>query len=466
MALLPSRGERKLGIPLWRRISPPRFLAASFLAMILFGMFGLRLVPWFYTNGQPLGWIDALFTATSAVCVTGLIVADTATRFTGPGQAFILLLIQLGGLGIITITTLIILTLGGRPSLRTESVVPSTAARLPEVNMLRLVRDVVGFTVAFEAIGAAVLFFAFLPRLGAASAAWQAVFHAVSAFCNAGFSTFSDSLEGWAGSGWVLWPIMVLIVLGGIGFLTLEEVATRIRMRSRDRSFPLSLHSRIVLYATGSLLVGGAVLYAFFEWHGVLADMPALSRIQNALFMSVTARTAGFETVPYSHATDPTNFLTILLMSIGGSPGSAAGGLKTTTFFVIGLLAWCRIRGRTSVSAWSRTVPEETVQRAVGLFVMAFGFVTLAILLYTAIEVRVGETDPFLWMMFEAASAFNTVGLSLGATGNLEPASRLLTIVLMFAGRVGPLSFAAALAMKAKAATRQIHFAREDVLIG
>jgi trk system potassium uptake protein TrkH len=194
--------------------------------------------------------------------------------------------------------------------------------------------------------------------------------------------------------------------------------------------------------------------------------MSMLARVQNALFMSITARTAGFNTVPYAEAAHATNFFTILLMSIGGSPGSTAGGLKTTTFFVIGLLAWSRMRGRVAVSAWSRTVPDETVQRAVGLFAVAFGAVTVGILLYTLLEPSEGASDSFLSLMFEAVSAFNTVGLSLGVTDGLEPVSRVLTTVLMFVGRIGPLYFTALLAMKVDASSSRYHFAHEDVLIG
>jgi trk system potassium uptake protein TrkH len=454
------------GIPVWRRLSPPQLFASSFLVLIVFGTLGLRSVSAFYVDGQPLGWIDALFTATSAVCVTGLIVVDTATHFTWLGQVFILSLIQVGGLGMITITSLITLSLGRRLSLRTESVVPLMPDSAPEVNTGRLIRDIVLFTISLEALGAIVLFVAFVPHFDVGIAAWHAVFQAVSAFCNAGFSTFSDSLEGWSEHGLVLWPIMALIVLGGIGFLTLEELDTRRRARGTERRFRLSLHSRVVLFTTAVLLVGGWLVYAVLEWSGVLGEMSLLARIENALFMSVTARTAGFNSVSYADAADPTNFFTILLMSIGGSPGSAAGGLKTTTFFVLGLLAWSRFRGRTAVSAWSRTVPEETVQRAVGLCVVAFGTVTVGILLYTVLEANGGGRNPFLWLMFEAVSAFNTVGLSLGETGGLEPTSRLLTTVLMFVGRVGPLSFAAALALRASAPSRRYHFAHEDVSIG
>ncbi len=464
---IPGGGLRSRGgFPLWQRLSPPQLFAGSFAGLILVGTLGLALVPAFYADGEPLGWVDALFTATSAVCVTGLIVVDTATHFTRLGQGFLLLLIQLGGLGMITITTLIILNLGRRISLRTEAVVPHLPSSVPKVDARGLTRDIVLFTLLFEGVGAALLFVAFLPHFPVADALWHAIFQAVSAFCNAGFSSFSDSLEGWTGSSLVLWPVMGLIILGGIGFLTLEELNQLRRARGTEARFRLSLHARIVLVSTAVLLVGGAAGYLFLEAGGVLEGMSVWGKVENALFMSVTARTAGFNTVDYAAAADSSNFLTILLMSIGGSPGSTAGGLKTTTFFVIGLLAWSRFRGRTTVSAWSRTIPDETVQRAVGLFVVAFGTVTAAIFALTILETNGGVVDPFLWIMFEGVSAFNTVGLSLGTTGELEPLSRVLVTLLMFVGRIGPLSFAALLALRAGRPRSRYAFAREDVSIG
>jgi trk system potassium uptake protein TrkH len=211
------------------------------------------------------------------------------------------------------------------------------------------------------------------------------------------------------------------------------------------------------------------VLFTFFEWRSTMAGMPLGARLLNGLFMSVTARTAGFNTVDYGAAHEASAFLTIILMSIGGSPGSTAGGLKTTTVAVIGLLALTRLRGRTSTSAWHRTLPEETVHRAVGLFVIAFGTVTAAIFLYTVTELGAAPAGTtrgiFLTYMFEAVSAFNTVGLSMGVTDSLSGPGRLLTVLLMYMGRVGPLSFAAAIALRQRTADR-FRYAYQDVIIG
>ena len=424
------------------------------------------LLPGLYV-GEPLSFTDALFTATSAVCVTGLIVVDTATYFTRAGQAYVLLLIQLGGIGILTFATLVILALGRRISLRHEAATATQAEVAPEVDVRQLVRSIVRFTFAFEAVGAAVLFVAWLPTFGS-GAAWHAVFHAVSAFCNAGFSTFSDSLMGFQDAPAILACVMILVFLGGIGFVTLEELNLWWKERRTGARFQLSLHSRLALTATVVVAMGGWAAFAALEWTHTLTQMPGWQRWLNALFMSITARTAGFNTIDYSVAADSTNFLTILLMSIGGSPGSMAGGLKATTVAVIGVLAWSRLRGRTMTSVWGRTIPNETVQRAVGLFVVAFGMVTGSILLYAVIQIEPSTaSDPshFLRYMFEAVSAFNTVGLSMGATGELETPAKLLTVFLMYVGRVGPLSFAAGIALQ-RGSKEHFRYAYEDVVIG
>jgi trk system potassium uptake protein TrkH len=453
---------------LWRQITPPQLFVASFLALIALGAIGLRTLPGIYT-GEPLGWSDAIFTSASAVCVTGLIVVDTATYFTITGQAFLLLLIQLGGLGMITFSTLIILALGRRLSLRHEQLVSPGAEVAPHVRARSLTRTVVRFTLLIEAAGAAVLYLASAPRLGWKAAAWPAVFHSVSAFCNAGFSVFSDSLIGFQRSPVVLVVIMVLIIAGGLGFLTIEEAHLWRRARRSGPRFRLSLHSRLALGTSAVLIVAGWMLFAIFEWHVTLADLPLPHRLINSLFLSVTPRTAGFNSIDYASATDSTNFLTILFMFVGGSPGSTAGGVKTTTIALLVLLAWSRFRGRETVNVWGRTIPEETMQRAVGLALTAFALLTVCIFLYTYTEhtgIAEGHAR-FLTIMFEAASAINTVGLSMGATPTLSDAGKWITIFLMFVGRVGPLTFAAALALAAHRQRRdRFRYAHEDVVVG
>lgn len=455
------RGRR---LWLWQKLTPAQLFISSFALLIVFGTLGLKFLPGLY-NGQELGWQDALFTSTSAVCVTGLIVVDTATHFTPAGQAFLLLLIQLGGLGMLAFASLIIMMLGRRLSLRAETIAASGRAAAPHIDARRLAFDVVRFTITLEAIGAVALYALWVPRLGWTGAAWPAVFHSVSAFCNAGFSTFSDSLIGFRESPASLSVIMILVITGGIGFLTLDEVYLRYFVNKRVGIFRLSVHSKLVLLTTCVLLVAGAVLFAIFEWEGSLQDMALRDKVSNAIFMSVTSRTAGFNTIDYSQATDITNFLTILLMTVGGSPGSTAGGMKTTTIALLCLLAWSRLKGFETTVFGSRSIPDETIQRAVGLFVIGAGALTIGVFtLATTEQFRTAE-GRFLVRMFEATSAFNTTGLSMGLTPYLSAAGRWTTILLMFFGRVGPLTLAAALIVR-RPSKSNFRYAYEDVVVG
>jgi trk system potassium uptake protein len=450
---------------MWRQISPAQLFVGSFAMLVMAGTLALKLIPGLYT-GEPLGWLDALFTSTSAVCVTGLIVEDTATFFTPRGQVLLLVLIQLGGLGIISFTSLIIVALGRRMSLRHEALAGSTAEVAPHVGRHNLVRAVVKFTLAIEAVGAAVLFLLWWPSMPWREAAWHGVFHSISAFCNAGFSTFSDSLMGFQRSPLTLTVIMALIIVGGLGFLTLEEMNLHRKARKMQKAFRMSIHSRLVLVVTAVLIIAGWILFTGFEWRYTLRELPWWGKLFNGLFMSITSRTAGFNTIDYAGTTASTSFLTILLMTVGGSPGSMAGGLKTTTIALIGLLAWSRLRGRTVTSLAGRSIPEETIQRAVGLFVITFGLVTASIFVLTTTERWGDSTQAFIYYMFEAVSAFNTVGLSMGATPQLTDGGKWMTILLMFFGRVGPLTLAAALARPRKQQAGEFRYAFEDVVVG
>lgn len=449
-------------------LTAPQLFVLSFVGLIAVGTVGFRVLPGIYAPGQaPLGWLDALFTTTSAVCVTGLAVADTGTHFSVWGQAWLLLLIQLGGLGIIAITSVVALSLGRRLSLRTEALTLTALDAVPHLDQRRLVRDVVVFTLGIEAIGAVGLWIAFLPHEGGAGAIWPAVFHSVSAFCNAGFSTYSTSLTGFQHDPAVLGLIGALIVFGGLGFLTMEEIAHWLRRR-RTQRFRLSLHSRLALLMTALLLVGGTLVAAAAEWNGVLGEMSTVDRWTNAAFFSITARTAGFNSIDYAAVTATSAFVTILLMFIGGSPGSTAGGAKTTTVALVGLLAWHRFKGRASTGAFGRSVPDETVDRAVGTAALGFAVVTLGILALTVTEGYRGTPTPqatFLPLMFEGVSALGTVGLSMNLTPLLSAPSKGLLIALMFLGRIGPLTLAAAVA-RARRRADVVRYAHEDVLVG
>ena len=459
--------RRRTWRSIWAGLSPSRLLVLSFAALVVVGTLGFRFLPGLAVDG-PLPWVDALFMATSAVCVTGLAVVDPATELTVAGQLWILLLVQLGGLGLLTFTSGILLTIGRRLSLRHESLLHGDGVE-PQVDYRALVRRVLRFTFAIEAVGALLLWVAWVPSLGARGAAWPAAFHAVSAFCNAGFSIFAGG--GYATQTRLPAPLLVtmaLIVAGGLGFLTLDELARRVR-RARGRpggldNAWLSLHTRLVVAATLALLVAGTVGFAVFEWERTLAGLPLRDRVLNAVFGSVTARTAGFNTVDYAQVGAPTALMTMALMFIGGAPGSTAGGVKVTTFALLVVLALARLRGRRHVSAFHRTIPEETLGRAAGLMVLATSVLGLGVLTLVAVDPGAASQARFLAYMFEAVSAFGTVGLSAGLTPELAPTARVVLVVLMFVGRVGIMTAAAALVLGRRSVP--FRYAKEDVAIG
>jgi trk system potassium uptake protein TrkH len=470
--LLASRGASfarwdaslPLNTGIWRKVSPPQIFVGSFLMLILVGTLGLMFLPGIHAK-EPLSWTDSLFTSTSAVCVTGLTVADTATQFTLRGQLFILILIQLGGLGMLAFTSLVIQVLGFRLSLRTEALAYEARKTGPRVDLRRLTLDVVFFTFLIEAIGAIALWCAWGPRMGWTEAIWPATFHSISAFCNAGFSTYSDSLIGFRDSPETLLIITALLVTGGLGFIAMEESFLYATSKKRTAASRLSVHTRLVLVTSFLLLLIPWPVFAFFEWSGTLSGLATGDKIINALFLSATPRTAGFNNIDYAAASDGTNFLTIILMTIGGSSGSTAGGLKTTTFALVILLAWSRIRGDETTVFANRSIPADTIQRAIGLAVVAFAVMGMGVFALAITEHSPGEKGDFLTRMFEAVSAFNTVGLSMGFTPELTFSGRIATIFLMFLGRVGPLTLAAALVISRR---RKAHFryAYEDVVVG
>ncbi len=442
--------------------APLRLLLGSFAALIAVGTL-LLLLPWATPPGRPIGFIDALFTATSAVCVTGLIVRDTGSEFTAFGQAVILVLIQFGGVGIMTFSVLAFSALRRRLSIVDRALVRQTLAAVGDwVEVRPLLATVVKFTLAAEAMGAALLFARWQPEFGTPAAAWYAVFHAVSAFCNAGFGLWRNSLMEWRGDVVVNAVVIALIVLGGLGFLVVYE-AVSLRFRRRT----LSVHSRLVLSTTAVLVLAGAVIFAVLEKDASLAGLPRTDRVLASLFQSVTCRTAGFNTIDIAALSPATLFFMMILMVIGGSPSSTAGGIKTTTFAVLVLTAVNRLRHRVHVNVFNRTLSPASVANALSLALAAFATIVVGLfllLLLEAPDVTAERHGVFIGYLFETVSALGTVGLSTGATATLTPASRVLIAVLMFVGRLGPLTVAGALAREDQVTDWQ--YPEEEVLIG
>ena len=459
----------------WQRMSPPVLFMWSFVLLIAVGTAGLIWIPGLQ-RGPELGFIDALFTITSGVCVTGLIVVDTATHFTFWGQLWIIFFIQLGGIGLISLTTLIIGAMGARLSLRSEmlTVAPTRHGDKPEI--WQIAAGVLKFSLIVEGIGAVLLFGVWVFDHPADEAAWHAIFHSISAYCNAGFSTFSDSLIG--ENAFIVLIISFLIIVGGLGYLTFEELlrwwkhvqarrtGVRVRLRGGHR---LSSHTWAVVVTTTFLLIAGWILFAVFEWNDTLGGMPVYDKLVNSWFLSVTPRTAGFNSVDYGAIGNDTATLTIMLMFVGGSPGSTAGGVKTTTLAVLVALGLSRMRGLRFVGLKQRAIPEGTVERTIGMMLLSVLVLTFAFFLLSSIEgagmTAAQSRGAFLPIAFETFSAFGTVGLSMNLTPLLSTASKLVLIWLMFVGRVGLLSFFSAMVLK-RGYTGSLRPAQEDVIVG
>ncbi|BAL80507.1 TrkH family potassium uptake protein [Caldisericum exile] len=447
------------------KLTPVQFVLASFAGVILTGAV-LLMLPFSsrsYTFTDP---ITALFTATSATCVTGLVVVDTYNYWSFFGQLIILLLIQVGGLGYMTIATFVLIGLRRRVALR-ERVVLKEGLNVPHLRKIILFAEVVFYTVIImEGLGAIFLFIRFARMFPLYRAIWASIFHSVSAFCNAGFDVMGDfvSLTPFVNDPIVNITVMLLIVVGGIGFLTIRELIELSLARLRgDNVKKLSLHTKIVIRTTGILIVFSALLIFLIEYRNpnTLAKLPFYGKVLASFFQSITPRTAGFNTVDIASLNQPTLLLLIILMFIGGSPGGTAGGIKTTTFTVLVFLIINAYRERAPIVVSGRTLPLKTIRKAIFIF----GFALTLILISTfLILVNQGREFSFLQVLFEVTSAFGTVGLTTGITSHLSIFSRLIIILTMFIGRVGPLTIMVSFSVRKTRAMPQ--FPEEDIAVG
>ena len=404
-------------------------LVLGFLSLITAGTLVLWAVD--RLSGHPLSLLDALFTATSAVCVTGLAVVDTGRDLSLPAQGVLLLLIQLGGLGVMTATTALPLVFGMKIHLRQRLLFAGGLGMDTPQGAVRLLSTVLRYTLAVEALMVAPLFWGFLQREAPGRAAYLAVFYSISAFCNAGFSPYGDSLETFAGTFWVPGAVMVLVVLGGLGF----PVAAELRACARRRH-ALSAYTRMVLVVTAGLILLGTVLLAFSEWDRAFRDLPPLLKGWNALFHSITPRTAGFDTVALRSFSGLGLGITLFLMFVGASPASTGGGIKTTTFGVLLACSWKEVQGEEETVVWGRRIDPRTQRKALALTVLYLATLFLAVL-----GLCLYEPFSFRDLLFEAFSAMGTVGLSVGITPRLTPEGKMILVFLMFWGRVGIVTF-------------------------
>jgi trk system potassium uptake protein len=440
-----------------------RSICLGFIAVITIGAL-LLMLPISTTSGQWNDPIVALFTSTSAVCVTGHVVVDTATYFSRFGQFAIALLIQVGGLGYMTVTTFLLLLLGRKFGLKDKVAIQQSLDRNSLQGTDRVLQSIVATTIIFELTGAFLLLLVFVPDLGWQKGIWFSLFHSVSAWNNAGFALFSDNLVGYEGSWLVNGVITGLIIFGGIGYEVILELYMRLRgrlLRQRVR-MPRSLNFHVAVSTTLFLVFGGTLAIWAIEVRNpnTLGSLSFPQQLLGAWFQSVTSRTAGFNTIDISKMTTAGLFVTISLMLIGGSPGGTAGGIKTTTARVLASCTYAILQGKESVTLYRRQVPNSLLLKAIAV---TFGSLLTVVCATIAISLAEPKLD-FIRILFEVVSGFATVGLSTGITAALTPFSKLVLIATMYIGRVGILLLIAALLGDPRSST--IKYPEESLLVG
>lgn len=435
-------------------LNPPLVLALGFLLLILLGSLLLNLAI-FTRSGSSPGYINALFTAGSASCVTGLVVLNTAEEWNTGGQVLILVLIQIGGLGIMTFATLLPLILRQRIGLSSRIIISEQLNVDSLQGIVQYLRYIIRFTLLVEALGALLLSLVFIPDVGLTRGIWMSVFHSVSAFCNAGFDIIGDSIIPYKTNVLVNFTIMALTIIGGLGFLVNAELIEK-------RSFSaLSVHAKLVLLMSGILILAGTLGFFLIEASNPLTfkEVGLGQALMDSLFASVVARTSGFSSLDLGLLRDSSCILMVILMFIGGSPGSTAGGLKTTTFGVLFASTISTIRGDEGVKIFNKKVPSQTLRKALALVTVSIFLVTLVSFLLTLVE-----PYNYIDIFFEVVSAYATVGVSRGITPGLTDFAKVIITATMYLGRVGPLTMAFAFGRKKK--TSSLDYPEANISVG
>jgi trk system potassium uptake protein TrkH len=416
------------------KFNPAQFLAVSFFVVIGVGT-GILLLP-ISTQSGHISLVDALFRATSSVCVTGLTVQDTSSYFTPFGQIINMVLFQLGGLGIMTFSTLILLVAGRKITIKERIIIQQGYHPSSPHDVKTLIKNIFIYALGMEAIGACLLFLHWRREFPFGRDILYSIYHSISAFCNAGFSLFSDSFEAFRNDTWINITLVFLILLGGIGFLVLQEGKDVFWAKLKRKRTRLSLHSKIVLTFTSFLIAVPFFVLLMVEWNRSLQNFSFQEKILSSLFQVVTARTAGFNTLNLTFLSFPSLMLLILLMFIGASPGSTGGGIKTSTFGVIFAFLKSKITARESVNIFYRTLPLEMIMRAFTVVTLSFSVVFFSVFIISLAQPEFQMKS----VIFEVFSAFGTVGLSLGITPQLNTLSKIVIIFTMYIGRIGPLT--------------------------
>ncbi len=445
-------------------MDPTQVMVIGFGTLILFGALMLNL-PISTKNGESIGFLNALFTATSAVCVTGLVVVDTASYWNEFGQFIIITLIQTGGLGFMTIATMFSLLTRKKINLRERLLIQESLNQRDLSGLVKLTRYIIVMTLAIEGIGALLLSTIFIPRLGLAKGIWYSIFHSISAFCNAGFDLMSaitgeqySSLTYFTNNTLVNFVICGLIILGGIGFPVLLDII------NNKKYSKLNIHSKIVINTSAILIVIGFlfIFIAEFNNKNTLGSLDVKGKVLSSAFQSVTLRTAGFNTVDLTLLGESTLFLMVILMLIGGSPASTGGGLKTTTIATLFLTVKAFILGKEDIEVYQRRIGAGTIRKSLGIFFVGVSIVLIAILAFTIVN----PEFTLIEASFEVVSAFATVGLSIGGSYQLTFLGKLLIITLMFLGRVGSLTIFIALLSRNTKVKSKIRYPEGKIIVG
>lgn len=462
------------GMMLTKKLHPTQILVGGFLAVILIGSILLSL-PISSATGSYTSFEDALFTATSAVCVTGLVVVNTAAHWSLFGKIVILICIQIGGLGFMSLVSMIFVALGKRITLKNRMVMQEALNFKTTAGVVRFTKMVVKGTLIVEGVGALLLAFIFVPEYGVGKGIWYSIFHAISAFCNAGFDIIGDSsLTPYVGNTIVNFVIMALIVIGGLGFSvwldTYKAIERKIKAPKnytwRQTINKLCLHTKLVYVITAVLLLLGFIVTLVLEFAnpGTLGPLTLKEKIYAALFQSVSPRTAGFNTVNLAELTDTSKLFTILLMMIGGSPAGTAGGIKTVTIGVLVLCAISTIKGNNQTVIFKRKISFNTITRSLTIVMIAISVVIVSVGCLS-----LTEEFTFMEILFETVSAFATVGTTLGITPFLSSIGKLLIIIVMFIGRLGVITTAVALMVRQgnkENSKGNIQYPEEKVMVG
>ncbi len=452
--------KKKLLKKMQDKLSYVRIIAMGYLIVVLVGTI-LLMLPVSSNSGQGADFLTALFTATSATCVTGLVVVDTATQWSVVGRIFLLLMIQIGGLGFMTMGVLLAMLLRKRISLRTRGLLQESMNSMQMGGIVRLTKMVFKGTLLLEGIGAVLLAIRFVPVFGFGKGVFYGIFHSISAFCNAGFDLMGQysgrysSFTSFYGDITINLVFMFLIIAGGIGFFVWSDLK-----KNTFHWKKYMLHTKITLFSTILLIVSGTLLFLLFENNNLLNGMSGVDKFLAAAFSSVTARTAGFNTIDTAGLTNASKLLTILLMFIGGSPGSTAGGVKTVTVMVLVVYVWSNLRSSKGVNIFHRRMDDDVIRKASNVVVISLLMAVTATIAICFLQPVLPVED----VMFEIFSAIGTVGMSTGLTRELSTASRIIIILLMYCGRIGSMSFALSLAERRKAP--QIQLPVEKIMIG